>query len=60
MGVSVGLHLLVCVYVLSSCRRLTGLEAGRLRDEQQQLTATIKDLQVCWATPVASQEQVLN
>lgn len=27
-------------------RRLTGLEAGKLRDEQQQLTATISDLQV--------------
>lgn len=26
-------------------RRLTGLEAGRLREEQQQLTATIRDLQ---------------
>lgn len=35
--------------VLVPCRRLTGLEAGRLRDEQQQLTATIKDLQVCCA-----------
>jgi DNA gyrase subunit A len=27
-------------------RRLTGLEAGKLREEQQQLAATIADLQV--------------
>lgn len=27
-------------------RRLTGLEAGRLRDEQQQLLGTIADLKV--------------
>jgi hypothetical protein len=35
-----------CVLHSRGCRRLTGLEAGRLRDEQQQLQATIKDLKV--------------
>jgi DNA gyrase subunit A len=28
-------------------RRLTGLEAGKLQEEQQQLAGTIADLQVC-------------
>lgn len=39
-------QLTAVLVVVAWRRRLTGLEAGRLRDEQQQLNATITDLQV--------------